>query len=91
MLAEDAERVTEVGGLVSEINLGATAIGTGLNAPIGYPQAARASLESITGRKLTTASNLIEATQDSGAFVQVSGVVRASRSSCQRPVTTCGY
>ncbi|MEU8827164.1 aspartate ammonia-lyase [Streptomyces sp. NPDC048636] len=76
MLEEDQSRLLEAAGLVHEINLGATAIGTGLNAPAGYAEAARGHLEALTGLPLVTAANLVEATQDCGAFVQLSGVLK---------------
>ncbi|AQT76209.1 aspartate ammonia-lyase [Streptomyces sp. fd1-xmd] len=76
MLDEDRSRLAEALGLVHEINLGATAIGTGLNAPAGYAEAARRHLADITGLPLVTAPNLVEATQDCGAFVQMSGVLK---------------
>ncbi|MEU0839554.1 aspartate ammonia-lyase [Streptomyces sp. NPDC005962] len=76
MLEEDGSRLLEASGLVHEINLGATAIGTGLNAPKGYAEAARGHLEDITGLPLITAANLVEATQDCGAFVHLSGVLK---------------
>ena len=76
MVAEDAERLVEVARLVSEINLGGTAIGTGLNAHPRYSQLVCEKLVEITGFRLSTACDLVEATQDVGAFVQVSGVVK---------------
>ncbi|CAM5521228.1 Aspartate ammonia-lyase OS=Streptomyces antimycoticus OX=68175 GN=aspA PE=3 SV=1 [Streptomyces antimycoticus] len=76
MLEEDQSRLLEAATLVHEINLGATAIGTGLNAPKGYAEAARHHLEAITGLPLVTAANLVEATQDCGAFVHLSGVLK---------------
>ncbi|WP_217185882.1 aspartate ammonia-lyase, partial [Streptomyces sp. AC495_CC817] len=76
MLDEDRSRLAEAVELVHEINLGATAIGTGLNAPAGYAEAARRHLAEITGLPLVTAANLVEATQDCGAFVQMSGVLK---------------
>jgi len=76
MLAEDEQRLAEAGLLIQEINLGATAIGTGLNAPPEYAARVCRHLSDLTGLKLVTAQNLIEATQDSGAFVQLSGVLK---------------
>ncbi|QWF83125.1 aspartate ammonia-lyase [Amycolatopsis sp. CA-230715] len=76
MLDEDRARLAEAAALLHEINLGATAIGTGLNAPPGYAEAARRHLAAITGLPLVTASDLIEATQDCGAFVHLSGVLK---------------
>ncbi|WP_280854706.1 MULTISPECIES: aspartate ammonia-lyase [unclassified Streptomyces] len=76
MLEEDRSRLAEAALLVHEINLGATAIGTGLNAPAGYAESARRHLSAITGLPLVTAANLVEATQDCGAFVHLSGVLK---------------
>lgn len=76
MLDEDRARLAEAVELIHEINLGATAIGTGLNAAPGYAEAARRHLAAITGLPLVTAANLVEATQDCGAFVQLSGVLK---------------
>ncbi|KAK1177773.1 aspartate ammonia-lyase [Streptomyces sp. NBS 14/10] len=76
MLEEDQSRLLEAQSLVHEINLGATAIGTGLNAPAGYAEAARRHLAAITGLPMVTAANLVEATQDCGAFVHLSGVLK---------------
>lgn len=76
MLEEDRGRLGEAVELVHEINLGATAIGTGLNAPPGYAETARRHLADITGLPLVTSVNLVEATQDCGAFVQLSGVLK---------------
>ncbi|MDH6455469.1 aspartate ammonia-lyase, partial [Streptomyces sp. SAI-119] len=67
MLDEDRSRLAEAVELIHEINLGATAIGTGLNAPAGYADSARRHLAEITGLPLVTAANLVEATQDCGA------------------------
>jgi aspartate ammonia-lyase len=76
MLQEDEERLREAALLITEINLGATAIGTGINAHPDYAALACERLSDITGIRLVTASNLIEATQDAGAFVQLSGVLK---------------
>ncbi|MFI8763815.1 aspartate ammonia-lyase [Streptomyces sp. NPDC053792] len=76
MLEEDRSRLAEAIELIHEINLGATAIGTGLNAAPGYAETARRNLAELTGLPLVTSANLIEATQDCGAFVQLSGVLK---------------
>lgn len=75
-LAEDSDRLRETLGFLSEINLGATAIGTGINASPAYTDAVRRHLSSIVGRQFSTASNLIEATSDTGVFMLVSSVVK---------------
>lgn len=62
--------------LLHEINLGATAIGTGLNTVEGYSRRVRERLVAIVGLPLVTSPNLVEATSDPGAFVQLSGVLK---------------
>jgi len=76
MLEEDQQRLREAALLIQEINLGATAIGTGINAHPDYADLARKYLSAITGISYITAGNLVEATQDAGAFVQLSGVLK---------------
>jgi len=75
-LEEDIQRLAEGARLLHEINMGATAIGTGINSPPGYSEAVRRHLQRITGLPLVTSPNLVEATSDAGAFVQVSGVLK---------------
>src|SRR5205085_631454 len=75
-ILEDVDRLDEAQALIREINMGATAIGTGINAPPGYAESVRRHLEHITGLPLITAPDLVEATADTGAFVQLSGVVK---------------
>jgi aspartate ammonia-lyase len=76
MLGEDEERLKEAALLIREINLGATAIGTGINAHPDYASLVCLRLREITGVPLVTSPNLIEATQDCGGFVQLSGVLK---------------
>lgn len=76
MLEEDMARLKEASALIREVNLGATAIGTGITAHPQYAALATTALSQITGIALITAPNLVEATQDCGAFVQISGVLK---------------
>ena len=76
MLGEDEQRLKEAVLLICEINLGATAIGTGINAHPDYARLVCEHLRATTGIPVVTASNLIEATQDCGSFVQLSGVLK---------------
>ncbi|HEV8503313.1 MAG TPA: aspartate ammonia-lyase [Casimicrobiaceae bacterium] len=76
MLGEDQQRLQEAGALIEEINLGATAIGTGINTHPAYAPIACRHLVDLSGVKVKTAENLVEATQDCGAFVQLSGVLK---------------
>jgi aspartate ammonia-lyase len=76
MLEEDEQRLREARALIQEVNLGATAIGTGINAPPGYTDLAIGLLAEGSGIPVVKSHNLIEATQDTGAFVQLSGVLK---------------
>ena len=76
MLEEDEARLREAAELVREINMGATAIGSGITAHPDYARRVCEELSRITGIALVTAPNLVEATQDCGAFVQISGVLK---------------
>ena len=76
MIEEDEARLREARALIQEINLGATAIGTGINAPAGYADLACKYLAEESRIPVVKAKNLIEATQDTGAFVQLSGVLK---------------
>ena len=76
MLGEDEERLREAALLIREMNLGATAIGTGINAHPDYAAIVCSKLVEISGIPVLTAPNLIEATQDCGSFVQLSGVLK---------------
>jgi aspartate ammonia-lyase len=66
-----------VEGVLCEINMGATAIGTGLNAPAGYAAACTGHLARITGMPIRLAPDLIEATQDTQAFVLYSSCMKS--------------
>jgi len=74
--AEDIARLEETSRLFLEVNLGGTAIGTGINADPRYPALAVAELRRISGLELVIAPNLVEATPDTGAFVMFSGVLK---------------
>jgi len=75
-LAEDEARIRAVLPWLSEINLGATAIGTGITADPRYAEAVRRHLEELTGIPQTTSPDLIEATSDAGVFMSVSGALK---------------
>jgi aspartate ammonia-lyase len=76
MMEEDMARLREGMVFLREINLGATAIGTGLNAHPGYAAQVAQRLGAIVGTPLVTASDLIESTQDCGVFVHVSAMLK---------------
>ncbi len=75
-LREELLRIDDSRRLIAEINMGATAIGTRVNAPEGYPELVTQHLRQITGLDLSLAGDLIEATYDTGAYVQLSGVLK---------------
>lgn len=75
-IREELSRIEDSKRLISEINMGATAIGTGVNAPEGYGALVTKHLSAITGLDLLLSGDLIEATNDTGAYVQLSGVLK---------------
>ena len=76
MLDEDIKILMDAQQLVREMNLGATAIGTGINSHPEYACLVEEKLQEVTGRPFVTAKDLIEATQDTGAYVQISGILK---------------
>ncbi len=73
---EDIKRLREISRLFLEVNMGATAIGTGICAEPGYSLLVVDELRRISGLEISLAANLIEATPDTGAFVLFSGVLK---------------
>ena len=69
------ERIQQA--VLCEINMGATAIGTGLNAPERYAETCTRHLANVTGLPIYLATNLIEATQDTQAFVLYSSCMKS--------------
>ncbi|MBV1787599.1 aspartate ammonia-lyase [Marinobacterium sp. D7] len=75
-LGEDIDRLHEASKLLCEVNLGGTAIGTGINTHSRYRALAVNYLAEISGKPIVSASNLVEATSDMGAFVLFSGILK---------------
>ncbi len=75
-LGEEIDRLNQNAALFLEVNMGGTAIGTGINAHPDYPARVLAHLRTITGREMITAPDLIEATSDTGAFVMYSSAIK---------------
>lgn len=75
-LEEEISRLNNLSKLFLEINMGGTAIGTGLNAPAGYPKLCAEKLAKITGEDFVPASNLVEATPDTGSYVMYSSALK---------------
>jgi aspartate ammonia-lyase len=76
-LAGEARTLENIQNVLCETNMGATAIGTGLNAPAGYAQKCTDHLARISGFPIHLADNLIEATQDTQAFVLYSSCMKS--------------
>ncbi|WKD59289.1 aspartate ammonia-lyase [Corynebacterium caspium] len=75
-LGKDIELLKSAADALLEVNLGATAIGTGLNTPTGFVAAVTAALAEVTGLPITSAPDLIEATSDCGGYVHAHGVLK---------------
>lgn len=75
-VGEDIDRIREVSKLLTEIDLGGTAIGTRINAEARYETRAVAHLARLSGFDLRQASDLIEASSDLGGFVTFSGILK---------------
>jgi aspartate ammonia-lyase len=75
-LTEDYDRLSEVIPWLNEINMGATAIGTGITADPRYADAVRRHLSDVSGFQMETALDLIEATSDAGIFMTLSGTLK---------------
>lgn len=76
MVADDEKRLRESAYLMTEVNLGGTAIGTGINAPVGYVALVIPKLAELSGVPVTVATDMIAATADTGAFVDISGILK---------------
>ncbi len=76
LLDEEVRNLTRISEILLEVNLGATAIGTGLNTPPGYAELVVKRLAEVTDLPCVLAPNLIEATSDCGAYVMVHGALK---------------
>ncbi|MCW8330668.1 aspartate ammonia-lyase [Photobacterium sp. SDRW27] len=76
LIKEEIKNLRHTAQLLLEVNLGATAIGTGLNAATGYQELAVQRLAEVTGLPCVPAEDLIEATSDCGAYVMIHGALK---------------
>ncbi|UZP66975.1 aspartate ammonia-lyase [Desulfovibrio mangrovi] len=76
-IARDRWRIFKCRERIRQVNLGGTAVGTGLGAPRDYVLRVTDELRRITGLKLSRAENLVDATQNLDDFVEVSGMLKA--------------
>jgi aspartate ammonia-lyase len=77
MIDDDIFRLTTAQNLLKEVNLGATAIGTGINTKPEYQERVIKNLRCVTGTDYYKANDMIEATQDTGSFVQISAMLKS--------------
>lgn len=75
-LGEEVQRLEQNAKLFLEVNMGATAIGTGINSHPDYSKKVVKHLRDVTGLNIVLAENLVEATQDTGAFIMYSSAVK---------------
>ena len=75
-LEEEVLNIERNVNLLYEINMGGTAIGTGLNAKPGFPELCAKKMTELTGEKFIAAPDLVEATPDTGAYVSYSGALK---------------
>ncbi len=75
-LEEEVERLTSNANLFLEVNMGATAIGTGINSDPDYTRRVIGHLREVTGMDIVRARNLVEATQDTSSFVMFSSAIK---------------
>jgi aspartate ammonia-lyase len=75
-LGEEVERLEQNVKLFLEVNMGATAIGTGINSHPDYSKKVVTHLRDVTKMEIVLAGNLVEATQDTGSFVMYSSAVK---------------
>lgn len=76
LLGRDIRRIGEASKALQVVNMGATAVGTGLNADPVYIEKVSDNLRKITGLPLMRAENLVDATQNTDAFLEVSGALK---------------
>jgi aspartate ammonia-lyase len=76
-LQDEVNALQRVQNVLCEISMGGTAIGTGLNAPKGYAEKCTEHLGKITGMPINLAEDLVEATQDTQAFVLYSSALKS--------------
>ncbi|WP_104695233.1 aspartate ammonia-lyase [Helicobacter salomonis] len=76
MVEKDIQHILDARNWTRVINLGGTAIGTGINSHPDYKRIVEKKIQEVTGRPFTIAHDLIEASQSTGSYVQVSGALK---------------
>jgi aspartate ammonia-lyase len=83
-MARDRWRTFKCEERLRVVNLGGTAVGTGLSAPRSYIFLAVEKLREVTGLGLSRGENLLDATANTDPFVEVSGILKAHASSLSK-------
>ena len=78
MIGDGIRHLEQASVELLNMNMGATAIGTGINSPPGYAELCTRRLAEISGLPVTPAADLVEATQDSGEFALMSSVMKTA-------------
>jgi len=78
MIGDGVRHLEQASAELLKVNMGATAIGTGINSPFGYAELCTQRLAGISGLPVTLAGDLVEATQDSGEFALMSSVMKTA-------------
>ncbi len=76
VIGRDLERIKAVGKQLLEVNMGATAVGTGLNADPDYIVAVARYLAEFSGFPMRTAEDLVDATQNTDCYTEVSAALK---------------
>lgn len=77
-IEQDIKHLTEAQALITTCNMGGTAIGTMINTPKNYPEMVTEYLAQLSGVPVTLSENLIDASSDTGDYVQMSGALKRS-------------
>ena len=86
-LAEEQRTISSAADSLLEINLGATAIGTGINTPNGYRDQVVSALREVTGLDIQASPDLIEATSDTGGYVMMHGAIKRAAMKLSKPAS----
>jgi len=78
MIGDGIRHLEQTSAELLKVNMGATAIGTGINSPPGYAELCTKRLSEISGLPVTLADDLVEATQDSGEFALMSSAMKTA-------------
>ena len=70
--------IEQAAGEFLDVNMGATAVGTGINSPPGYAELCTRHLATVSGLPVRLAENLVQSTQDSGSFSLMSGAMKTA-------------